>query len=257
MKSNDILHTPVPHLASNREKRIRYRAHPIDISHALHDEPCMDIRTAGIAGENFYHREDNPPYHTRVPHSIPQLYLRNTVAEKLVRINNILAQDDLELYVFDGYRPIEVQNYFHDVWFPEYVRCQHPDWSETEVWAEVELYWAKGTPSNAKIDPLSPPPHSTGGAIDLTIRRKSGEHLFFGTMFDDMHVSSFTDYYETTNVTSFSEEEGKRNRRLLYWLMINEGFQNNATEWWHFSYGDQMWALFSGEKEAFYSVANV
>jgi len=51
---------------------------------------------------------------------------------------------------------------------------------------------------------------------------------------------------------SFTEEEGLLNRRLLCHAMTEEGFAPNPTEWWHYSYGDQMWAALTKNSEAFY-----
>ena len=72
----------------------------------------------GIAGENYYHAPRNPPYWQRIDGSIPDLLLRRGVAEKLARINERLAAADLELFLFDAWRPRAVQAYFHDVWMP-------------------------------------------------------------------------------------------------------------------------------------------
>jgi zinc D-Ala-D-Ala dipeptidase len=41
-------------------------------------------------------------------------------------------------------------------------------------------------------------------------------------------------------------------RRVLYWTMLDEDFTNNPTEWWHYSYGDQMWAMFNDKPAAIY-----
>jgi D-alanyl-D-alanine dipeptidase len=38
--------------------------------------------------------------------------------------------------------------------------------------------------------------------------------------------------------------------------MAAEGFANNPNEWWHFSWGDQMWAKLSGETVGFFGLAN-
>jgi D-alanyl-D-alanine dipeptidase len=243
---------PIPSLAEFREIRPGYSSFPISTEQNTYNEPGVELTERGIAGINHYFRSDNPPYNESIPHAIPNLMVRETVAAKLQSINEKLGELDLELFVFDGYRPIEVQNYFHDVWFYNQVSSAHPEWSEEEIWREVELYWAKGAPTSLLVDPLAPPPHSTGGAVDLTIRRKSGEHLWMGTIFDDMTDGAFTDYYEFREQVTYSDREAAINRRLLYWLMKDEGFENNATEWWHYSYGDQMWALFSGNAEAIY-----
>lgn len=36
--------------------------------------------------------------------------------------------------------------------------------------------------------------------------------------------------------------EALENRRLLFHRMTEAGFINYCTEWWHFAYGERMWA---------------
>ena len=78
-----------------------------------------------------------------------------------------------------------------------------------------------------------------------------------GTIFDDVTEASHTDACERAADAqlSFSDLEARANRRLLYWLMEEEGFCNNPTEWWHYSFGDQMWARLTGAEAAYYSAA--
>ena len=40
----------------------------------------------------------------------------------------------------------------------------------------------------------------------------------------------------------------KENRRLLYSAMIDTGFTNLPSEWWHYDYGDENWAKAKGLK---------
>ena len=34
--------------------------------------------------------------------------------------------------------------------------------------------------------------------------------------------------------------------------MLEEGFENDPDEWWHFDFGNQKWAVQSGRNEALY-----
>jgi D-alanyl-D-alanine dipeptidase len=234
--------------------RAGYRSHAIDPDDPRGRDPMTDIRTAGIAGENYYFSLHNPPYHERIAGSVPELLLRAPLVAALARVNGRLAEYDLELWVFDAWRPIAVQNHFHDVWMPAFLRRQNPALEGAALMTEVERYWARGA-ADGQIDPLSPPPHATGAAVDLTIRRRNGAHLFMGSIFDDVTAISNTAALEEAPALSFSDVEARHNRRLLYWLMVKEGFVNNPTEWWHFSCGDQMWARISGAPRAYYSTA--
>ncbi|CTQ48330.1 M15 family metallopeptidase [Jannaschia donghaensis] len=230
-----------------------YRDHAVDLADPRNADAMADVRTFGIAGENAYHTP-TAPYHERVEGSTPDLLLRRPLIDLLTGVNARLADYDLELWVFDAWRPIAVQNHFHDHWMPATLRATYPDWDSARIATETEKYWARG--ADGAIDPLSPPPHATGGAIDLTIRRTGGAELFMGTIFDDVSEASNTDALEADPTgLAFSHREARANRRLLYWLMVDAGFVNNPTEWWHFSLGDQMWARISGAPAAYYSVA--
>jgi D-alanyl-D-alanine dipeptidase len=236
--------TPIPDLSQMAKDKAGYRQWPIDVGTPEYGEPCVEIGAYGIAGLNHYYRDINPPYDGRVPGSIPELFVRIGVARKLQEINEELAGHDLELFVHDGWRPPAVQSYFHDTWFPERLRQTYPDWPEQRIRDEVGDYWAQGPATFEAIDPASPPPHSTGGATDVTIRhRESRELLWMGTIFDDVSKRAHADSLERQERTlSFSDDEARKNRRLLYWILVEHGFIVNPTEWWHASYGDQMWA---------------
>ncbi len=152
-----------------------------------------DVRDHGIAGANAYH-VPTAPYHMRIEGSVPDLLLRRPLIDRLAGVNARLADYGLELWVFDAWRPIAVQNHFHDRWMPDRLRALHPEWDEARIAAETERYWARG--ADGPIDPLSPPPHATGAAVDLTIRHCGGAELFMGTIFDDVSEASHTDAFE-------------------------------------------------------------
>lgn len=253
---------PIPDMTPLRAKRRGARTHPVDLSASENHERAVDARTFGIAGENYYHREgDNPPYHHRAPHSIPELFVREGVLLRLLRANEILAPYGCELFLFDAYRPVEVQNYFFDEWVPTTLRAEHPEWSEAEIDQERRRYWAKGAPSSEEVDPLSPPPHATGGVVDLSLRfLGSGELLFMGSPFDAIDESSYADHLERLSVVRTlleREEEALRNRRLLFWTMNEVGLVGNPNEWWHYGYGDQLSSILSGVENAVYSKMDI
>lgn len=239
-----------------RVRKGNYRAHPVDAGARAQAEPLLEIRDHGIAGMNHYHARLNPPYYAEIEGSTDALLLRSGVTARLARANAQLAPYGLELWLFDAWRPIAVQNHFHDHWMPEYLSRARPELTGADLTAEVTRYWAKGAPGG-RIDPTSPPPHATGGAVDLTLRDQgTGAHLFMGSIFDDVTALSNTDAFEATrDAMSFSALEARDNRRLLFWVMAAEGFANNPTEWWHFSYGDQMWARITDQPAAIYGPA--
>lgn len=249
---DDLRNRPIPDLADVRERRRDYRSYPIAAG-PLSDEPLVELKTLGLRGENYYHRADNPPYYQSVPGSLPDLLLRESVAARLKAADAALRARNLCFFVHDAYRPLAIQRYFHDEWMPSRVRKQFPHFTPGEVAAEVEKYWAAPSSSAA-----SPSPHSTGAAVDLTLCfLDTGRELFMGSIFDDVSVLAHTDFYERDcDERIYSNVEARANRRILYWVMTEAGFANHPNEWWHFSWGDQMWAKLNGEPAARYTLAD-
>ena len=91
--------------------------------------------------------------------------------------------------------------------------------------------------------------HTTGGAVDVTL-------LYCGKEVD---CGSY--YLEFTAKTpTWSKELSycqKRNRFILYNAMTQAGFVNYPLEWWHFCYGDKMYAAYKFKKKAFYGKAEI
>lgn len=244
---------PVPPSAEVLARKEGYREKtPIAFNGALAQERCIEARTVGLAGANHYNLTQNPPYYQQVPGSIPELYLRRSVAARLREVNLRLAPEGLELFLFDAWRPQAIQRYFHDVWFPDWLKARHPHLEGQALVDEVEKYWAAPTAGRN-----SPSPHSTGGAVDLTlISAETGQALYMGGIFDDLTETAWTDGFERAAPASMSDEEARANRRLLYWVMSEAGFANNPTEWWHYSWGDQMWAQLGGHMAAAYGACD-
>jgi D-alanyl-D-alanine dipeptidase len=249
----DLKHKPVPSSAEAMDRKRGYRGQvPIDFAGPLANEPCVEAKDAGISGANHYNTPLNPPYYVSVPGSIAQLYLRRTVATRLQGVNARLAPLGLEVWLFDAWRPQAIQRYFRDIWFPGWLRVRRPDLSGKAFDDEVDKYWA--APSAGEN---SPSPHSTGGAVDLNlVFRGTKQPLHMGTIFDDLTPTAWTDGLERTASISMSDDEARANRRLLYWVMSEVGFANNPTEWWHYSWGDQMWARLTGQSAAHYGACN-
>lgn len=79
------------------------------------------------------------------------------------------------------------------------------------------------------------PPHTTGGTVDLTLSWQ-GEALALGTDFDSFSPDAHFDAFET------EDSVVRRLRRLLAEVMVDAGFAPYRYEWWHWSYGDDVWA---------------
>lgn len=210
----------------------------------------------GLLGRNHYAHAANPPYWRAIEGAIDALWMRQAVAQRLVGVDARLKAIGLRLFVLDAWRPRAVQAYFHDVWMPARLKAHRPDLEGAPLWAEVERYWSKPT-----IDAASPAPHETGAAVDVTLALPNGAPLYMGSVFDDPTPLAAPDYFEhyferaDADPMALSAEEARANRRLLHWVMVEAGFAAHPYEWWHFSFGDQLWAALTGAPEALYGLA--
>lgn len=152
-----------------------------------------------------------------------------------------------KLKIYDAYRPIGVQQFMVDYTF----QCLVKDygWEDRtisaqqrqDIWEKVYQLWA--IPST---DPATPPPHSTGSAIDLTLLNETGEIVVMGGEIDELSPRSNPNYYITS--TRIIERQYHRHRQILNQVMTKAGFLRHPKEWWHFSLGDQMWAWLHNQK---------
>ncbi len=98
-----------------------------------------------------------------------------------------------------------------------------------------------GFVSEPTESPLTPPPHLTGGTVDLTLTL-DGIPLSLGTSFDDFSLAARADSLE------MSPSPARDLRRLLYHAMRAEGFVVLDCEWWHYEYGTRRWAALTGNE---------
>lgn len=95
-------------------------------------------------------------------------------------------------------------------------------------------------------DPGMIPPHLTGGAVDLTLTW-DGTPLNLGCGFDHFGSDAHADAFESDGRSTVVRQL----RRLLHHAMSQAGFCGLAEEWWHFSWGDQLWAARNGTEPVF------
>lgn len=94
-------------------------------------------------------------------------------------------------------------------------------------------------------------PHTMGAAVDLTLC-VDGQGLPLGADFDQFDESAGAMYLERLEDPSPQQVLDRDLRRLLSHTMFDAGFAPLDSEWWHFSYGDQRWATFTGSPASLY-----
>ena len=186
--------------------------------------------------------------------------LRQGVIERLLAAQYQLQieQPGWRLAVFDAWRPLAVQRFMVAFAIEQECAARGIDpASSGEARAAVEQavgrFWAP--PSS---NPATPPPHSTGAAVDLTLADQAGEPLDLGSPIDAIGSVSEPDYFRAVAASSFDPAQceqalvWQRRRDQLAAVMQAAGFAQHPNEWWHFSYGDQLWAWRTGQTRAIY-----
>jgi D-alanyl-D-alanine dipeptidase len=164
-----------------------------------------------------------------------RVLVRKTVAEKLLGVARKLSEKGCLLKVTDAYRSLALQRTYFEEIKTQIAQREHLQGSE--LWDRVTQFIA---------DPELCPPHTTGGAVDLTlVHRDTHRELDMGTSVDEMTDSAYTWSCDIT-------DEQRKNRSLLYDAMARHGFVNVVSEWWHYSYGDSYWATFFQQPSALY-----
>jgi D-alanyl-D-alanine dipeptidase len=199
-------------------------------------EPLVPIPLEQFAVESPHPYEKlGAPYGDTSPY-----YLRESVIAALITVQAELQQRhaDWRIQIFDAYRPVAVQQFMVDHTFAEVVQAQNLD-PETlsddqrdAIFQQVYQIWAVPSPN-----PKTPPPHSTGAAIDLTLVDATGQMIDMGSAIDELSPRSHPDYYANQPDKPYHEH-----RQLLRNVMYSAGFRRHPGEWWHFCLGDQMWA---------------
>jgi D-alanyl-D-alanine dipeptidase len=254
-------------------------------------------REAGglITSSIYFGEHSNSPYtgNNKLDGSLLTLFVRRSTAHRL-----LLAEKSLparyHLLVFDAYRPYRVQKSLHD-FYKQKLRENHPDLNSEALESETQNYVSLPSTDPARPSPhstggvvdvaivkfdqtyeeerqricadLSDDTLDFIRRIGLEMRlsalmRHHGKMLNFGTAFDYGGEKSATAYYESKLATgetlTDNEMQACSNRRLLFTVMVQAGFQPYFAEWWHFDAPESQWgAATAGYKLATFGAADL
>lgn len=167
-------------------------------------------------------------------------YVRKAVAEKLYLVSGSLP-DGICLVLIEGYRSTQNQQNSWDNAF-NLLKMENPTYSDEQINKKVGLVVAK---------PLPLANHHCGGAVDVTLMYSNGILIDMGTPYPSHAMSA--DYYKKFQMLSNDiSNKQKKNRKILREAMEIAGFVWYPGEWWHYCWGDRMWAVYSGNTECYY-----
>ncbi|MCX2763616.1 M15 family metallopeptidase [Aquimarina muelleri] len=156
----------------------------------LSDEFILDMKYA--TSDNFLKEK---------VYSCEKCYVREEVAEALIKANNDLLAQGYRIKFFDCYRPYSVQKKMWKIFpNPGYV-----------------------------ADPKGGSIHNRGAAVDITLVRSAGGHVDMGTDFDYFGKEAHHAYTKLPKTVL-------GHRKLLRETMEKHGFKTIRTEWWHYNF---------------------
>ncbi len=219
------------------------------------EEPLVSLPAELHRIEPHSYKSLGAPYGNKAS---PWMLRREVIRRLLIAQKNLQRSNrQYFLAIFDAWRPIRVQKFMYEYAIKQECLsrgilndCQDSNLSEmSDVIKSVSKFWALPT-----YDKSTPPPHSTGGAVDLTITTINGDLIDMGGEIDSMEeISQPNYYYEVSKIDSKSQEYLWHTRRMLLAnAMKLAGFAQHPNEWWHFSYGDQLWAWSTNSSQGYY-----
>ena len=219
----------------------------------------------------YYGEKSDSPYSSgSLEGSLVTMFVRKEVADQLKLAQSLLPKG-MHLIAFDTYRTLQVQQSLYDVYIDE-LKNQHPDWSDEKLSEKTQKFVSipstepdRPSPHNTggavdvAIFKLPDNIEQEIREIDVEISRyglsdwekvyqlemkrislieQNMQVLNFGTSFDYGGSEASLSYYEklsSQKELNLDENEAMLNRRLLYNIMTNVGFEPYEDEWWHFN----------------------
>ncbi|HEX4140207.1 MAG TPA: M15 family metallopeptidase [Candidatus Methylacidiphilales bacterium] len=130
----------------------------------------------------------------------PIAFLQKDAAAALEKVQRYLAAKELGLKVWDGFRPMVIQQKMWDL-------------------IQDERYVSNPAKNSGR--------HTRGTAVDVTLIDKRGGQLALPTDYDNFTEKAHSDWAGASGVE-------KDNRELLQEAMTKFGFEIYPYEWWHF-----------------------
>lgn len=181
--------------------------------------------------------------HSDIKKDKKSFYLREGAYKVLVQATTHLPPSYRIVFI-QGYRSLEEQRISWNNRC-EGIRKNNPDLSEEEVERQACLI-------TARPNPLAN--HNCGGAMDIMLE-KDGELVDMGTPY--ISEDNVEEYKKRFPMFSKDiSDEHAANRAILREAMVKAGCVFFPEEWWHYCWGDRMWAVYTGRKVYYYGPVN-
>ena len=163
-------------------------------------------------------------------------FVKKTLAEMIINASLNLPRG-YKLAIVEGVRTLTKQQEHWDLKYQAF-KLLHEDWTHEEIERQVALVVAR---------PTALANHNCGGAVDVCLIRDDGSLVDMGTLPQDIREMKFVEMF-----SRLITPEQSANRTILREAMESAGFVWYPGEWWHYCYGDRMWAVYTRRTECFY-----
>jgi zinc D-Ala-D-Ala dipeptidase len=164
------------------------------------------LNISGIVLNLVYASNNNFMHKKLYTGKIKTTFLRKPAYDALDSVSRYLAKSGLVLVIYDAYRPYSV----------------------------TEKLWDNVKDERYAANPSKGSGHNRGISVDLTLADlKTHKLLPMPTGFDNFSDSAYQDFNQL-------DVHLIANRNLLRQVMEKYGFKQLATEWWHFSWPDNL-----------------
>ena len=168
--------------------------------------------------------------------------VRAEIVEKVGRISKLLDKEDKVLIIRSAWRSFEHQQLLWQYYF-DIIEKEQPD-QPREVIRDIVSNFIVAREKSM---------HATGGAVDALIYDLENDCIMdFGTNHGYKIEHNNKCYPLHPGITPRARD----NRKLLMDLFVNEEFVCDLKEYWHFDYGNVVWAIQKGKRHAMYGVVH-
>ena len=188
-------------------------------------------------------------------HAEPCIRLRKSAISALHRAATAIPPH-YKLVIWDGLRSLDLQREIRDVAMRTLLKQR-----VTLTDAELNCYVSEIPSSRAQFEQV-PPPHCTGGAVDVSLAYVDGRPVDMGADFDVFNERAWLRFYESNysmlhegSTAIANEGNPQAARRILYHAMTRAGFAPYEYEYWHYEIGTVRAAQYSGSRAALYGAA--
>lgn len=147
--------------------------------------------------------------------------------------------ENCHFVIYEAYRPMSAQVELWDGVVAKLSK-QHPlqDINSEEFIAMCDVFAANPYRQGSG--------HQSGAAVDISLADDNGAEYDMG---GEVRGFDNTADFDCPEISA----QARKNREILREALSKVGLVNYPSEWWHYSFGDRLWARLTGSKLAIFS----